>query len=58
MMEYMKKQYEEKSNEKYEIEKKYNSLKCEMEALENYCDKLIHFIKIRLPDTDIPAWSR
>jgi Spy/CpxP family protein refolding chaperone len=54
---YIKQLYEEKSQQLYEIEKKYRYVKRQKEQTENYCDKLILFITRNLPNEDIPKWT-
>ena len=54
---YLKKSYEDKAQQLSELERKFVTMKREKEILENYCDKLIHFVKQRLPCETIPSWS-
>ena len=55
---YMKEIYEDKVIQLFELERKYAYMKREKELVENYCDKLLKFIKEQLPDSSIPTWSR
>jgi len=57
-LDYLKRCYEEKSEQCYELEKKYLMMKRQKELAENYSDRLLLFIKsLQLPmNVTIPSW--
>lgn len=57
-LEYLKRCYEEKSEEYFKLERRYVTMKHEKEQAENYIDKLLLFIQnLKLSaDIQIPSW--
>ena len=57
-LEYLKRCYEEKSEECFKLERRYLTMKHEKEQAENYIDKLLLFIQnLKLSsDIQIPPW--
>lgn len=57
-LEYLKRCYEEKAEQLYQMERKLAHMKREKELAENYCDRLLQFISEQLPDTNsIPTFQ-
>lgn len=57
-LEYLKRCYEEKSEECFKLERRYLTMKHEKEQAENYIDKLLSFIQnLKLSSyIQIPPW--
>ena len=55
---YLKRCYEEQSEQYYQLEKKYLAMKHQRNLAENYSDKLLNFITNNLQsDVKIPSWN-
>ena len=52
----LKRYYEEKAQQLRELERKFAIQGREKELVDNYCDRLIHFLKESVPNESIPRW--